>query len=93
VDPVAEWSVQDECGWGNGSMARSLRRVTVGTVCRSHDDAFIGTSAVVFEGVTHRGCLEALAYRKGMTLATDLNIGVVIVRHIVLVRLGLCNSP
>jgi hypothetical protein len=59
----------------DGAVARWLRQGVVGAVCRSHNGVFLGASAVVFEGVTHPGCLEAMACREGMALANDLNIG------------------
>jgi hypothetical protein len=34
---------------------------------------------VVFEGITHPGCLEALACREGVALAIDLNMGATMV--------------
>jgi ribonuclease HI len=59
----------------NGAVARSKRLGAVGVVCRSQNGEFQGASAVVFDGVTHPGRLEALACREGIALVTDLNIG------------------
>jgi hypothetical protein len=36
---------------------------------------FLGASAVVFDGVTSPGSLEALACREGLALADDLGVG------------------
>jgi hypothetical protein len=55
------------------------QRGAVGAVCRSRSGVFQGASAVVFEGITHPGCLEALACREGVALATDLNMGATMV--------------
>jgi ribonuclease HI len=63
----------------DGAVARSQQRGAVGAVCRSRSGAFQGASAVVFEGITHPGCLEALACREGVALATDLNMGATMV--------------
>ncbi|KAK1606371.1 hypothetical protein QYE76_030044 [Lolium multiflorum] len=60
-------------------VARSHQRGAVGAVCRSCSGVFQGASAVVFEGITHPGCLEALACREGVALATDLNMGATMV--------------
>jgi hypothetical protein len=42
----------------DGAVARWLRQGVVGAVCRSHNGVFLGASAVVFEGVTHRDALK-----------------------------------
>ncbi|KAK1648042.1 hypothetical protein QYE76_065847 [Lolium multiflorum] len=63
----------------DGAVARSLRQGDVGAVCRGNDGSFLGASAVVFEGVTHPGRLEAMACREGIALATNLHIGAVMI--------------
>ena len=51
----------------------------MGTICRAHDGMYLGASVVVFDGVTHPGCLEALACREALALAMDLHVGEVVV--------------
>jgi hypothetical protein len=45
----------------DAAVAKSVAKGAVGVVCRSADGVFLGASAVVFDGITHPGSLEALA--------------------------------
>ena len=56
-------------------MAKTANRGAVGAVCRAHDGSYLGASAVAFEGVTHPGCLEAMACREALALVEDLYVG------------------
>ena len=48
------------------------------SVGQRREDMF-GASAMVFEGLTHPGCLEAIACREALALAADLHVGSVMV--------------
>jgi hypothetical protein len=61
------------------AVAKSIPKGAVGVVCRSPDGAFIGASAVVFDGVTHPGSLEAMACREAMVTVADLQLELVYV--------------
>lgn len=54
---------------------RTGRCGAVGAVCRDHDGAFLGASAIVFKNIDDPSTLEALALavREGLALAADLN--------------------
>jgi ribonuclease HI len=41
-------------------------------VCRSEQGEYLGATALVFDGITHPGCLEAMACREALELAADL---------------------
>jgi hypothetical protein len=59
----------------DAAIAKTKARGAVGVVCRSEGGVFLGALAVVFDGVTNPGSLEALACREGLALADDLGIG------------------
>ncbi|XP_071676881.1 uncharacterized protein [Lolium perenne] len=59
----------------DGAVAKTANRGAVGVVCRSQEGTYLGASAVVFEGITHPGCLEAMACREGLALLDDLHEG------------------
>jgi hypothetical protein len=44
----------------------------IAAVCRSERGVFLGASAMVFEGISHRKTLEALACRESLELVEDL---------------------
>ena len=48
-------------------------------VCRDNEGQFLGSSSMVFPGVTDPAYLEALACREAQALALDLNLGKVII--------------
>jgi hypothetical protein len=58
----------------DAAIAKTKAKGVVGAVCRS-EGVFLGASAVVFDGVTSPGSLEALACHEGLALADDLGIG------------------
>jgi hypothetical protein len=45
----------------DAAVAKSVARGDVAAVCRSDGGAFLGASAMVFEGLSHPGTLEAVA--------------------------------
>jgi hypothetical protein len=49
-------------------VAKVSNKGAVGMVCRSREGHYLGASVLVFDGVTHPGCLEALACREAMDL-------------------------
>jgi ribonuclease HI len=59
----------------DGAVAKTANRGAVGVVCRTYEGVYLGASVVVFEGVTHPGCLEAMACREALALMEDLNVG------------------
>ena len=63
----------------DGAVAKTALLGAAGVVCRSHEDIYLGASVIVFDGVTHPGCLEALACRESLALAADLHVGDVMV--------------
>jgi ribonuclease HI len=58
----------------DGAVAKISNRGAVAAVCRSHAGVYLGSSAVVFEGITHPGCLEAMACREALALTADLGV-------------------
>jgi ribonuclease HI len=58
----------------DAAMAKSCAKGAVGVVYRSPDGTYLRASAMVFEGVTHSGCLEAMACREGLDLSADLQL-------------------
>jgi ribonuclease HI len=63
----------------DGAVAKTASRGAVGVVCRSYEGTYLGASAVVFEGITHPGCLEAMACREALALLDDLHEGPVVI--------------
>jgi hypothetical protein len=63
----------------DAAVAKSVAKGAVGVVCRSADGVFLGASAVVFDGITHPGSLEALACREDLNTADDLLLGPILV--------------
>jgi hypothetical protein len=59
----------------DAAVSKSLAKGAVGVVCRSGDGQFRGASAVVYEGISHPGTLEALACREALDVAEDLLFG------------------
>jgi hypothetical protein len=47
----------------------------IGAMCISIEGVYLGALALVFDGITNPGCLEALARREALDLAADLNLG------------------
>jgi ribonuclease HI len=58
----------------DGAVAKISNRGAVAAVCHSHAGVYLGSSAVVFEGITHPGCLEAMACREALALTADLGV-------------------
>ena len=61
----------------DAAVAKSTARGAVGVVCRSEEGAFLGASAMVYEGITDPGSLEALACREALNVADDLLLGTI----------------
>jgi hypothetical protein len=59
----------------DAAVAKSVPKEAVGVICRSPEGLFVGALAVVFDGITHPGSLEALACREAMDTAEDLQLG------------------
>jgi ribonuclease HI len=68
--PVGQYKINTD-----GAVAKTRCRGSVSAVCWSPEGAFLGASAVVYDGITDPGCLEAMACRESLALAADLNIG------------------
>jgi hypothetical protein len=47
----------------------------VGVVCQSPEGKNVRPSVVIFDGITHPGCLEAMACREALVTAADLHLG------------------
>jgi ribonuclease HI len=58
----------------DAAVAKSSAKGAVGAVCRSFEGLYRGASAMVYEGVTSPGILEALACREGLDVADDLGV-------------------
>jgi hypothetical protein len=63
----------------DAAVAKTTCRGAVGVVCRSFNGQYMGSSAVVFEGITDPWCLEAMACREAIALAEDLCRGEIMV--------------
>ncbi|KAK1693260.1 hypothetical protein QYE76_009957 [Lolium multiflorum] len=63
----------------DGDVANVSNKGAVGVVCRSREGLYLGAFVLVFDGVTHPGCLEALACREAIALAMDLQVREVMV--------------
>ena len=57
----------------DGGVAKTANRGAAAAVCRSADGVYLGASAVVIDGLTHPGSLEAIACREALALAADLH--------------------
>mgnify|MGYP000972605315 CR=1 FL=1 len=56
----------------DGAVARSRHGGAVAAICRDHDGNYLGSSAVVYHGVTNPMMLETYACREALSLAEDL---------------------
>ena len=65
----------------DGDVAKTANHGAVGAVCRSNTCDYLGVSIVVYEGITHPGCLEAMACREALALLADLNVGKAMVAY------------
>jgi hypothetical protein len=63
----------------DATFAKTTCKGAIGIVCRSRDGTYMGVSAVVFDGLTHPGTLEALACREALDLASDLPLGLILI--------------
>jgi hypothetical protein len=60
----------------DAAVVKATAKGAVGAVCRSKEWVFLGgSSAVVCDGITHLGTLEALACREAFDIAADLLLG------------------
>jgi ribonuclease HI len=64
----------------DGVVAKTASRGVVAAVCHSHAGVYLGASIVVFEGITHYGCLEAVACREALALTADLGVDGIMVK-------------
>jgi ribonuclease HI len=58
----------------DAAVSKTEKKGAMGAVCRDSEGAFVGASAMVIDGISNPGTLEAMAYREAMALATDLNL-------------------
>ena len=56
----------------DAAVAKTETKGAVGAVCRSAEGLYLGASAVVFDGISHPGVLEALACREALDIVDDL---------------------
>ena len=56
----------------DGAVARSWRGGAAAAICRDQDGLYLGSSAVVFQGITDLAMLETYACREALALAEDL---------------------
>jgi ribonuclease HI len=63
----------------DGAVSSNNRVGSVATIFRTSDGVYLGSSAVIFPGVTDPPTLETLACRKSLALATDLMIDDIVV--------------
>jgi hypothetical protein len=63
----------------DATVAKTACKGAIGVVCRSRDGTYLGASAMVFDGLTHPGTLEALACREALDLASDLLLDPILV--------------
>jgi hypothetical protein len=54
-------------------VGKSLPRGTVGVVARSREEVFLGARTMVYNGLTHPGCM-ALACPEALDIADDLTL-------------------
>jgi hypothetical protein len=59
----------------DAAVTRSSARGVVAAVCWSRDGVYAGASAMVYDGITYPGTLEALACREALDVADDLMLG------------------
>ena len=58
----------------DAGVPRPPRGGTAAAVCRDDQGVFLGSSALVIQGINDPAILEAIACREALTLAEDLNI-------------------
>lgn len=58
----------------DGIVSRDKSRGAFSVVCRNTAGLYLGSSAVMIEGLSDPEALESLAVREGLSLALDLNI-------------------
>ena len=58
----------------DGALARSRRGGAVAAVCRDHTGTYLGSSAVVYNGIRDPTILETYACREALALAQDLQL-------------------
>jgi ribonuclease HI len=63
----------------DAAVSKGTARGAVGVVCRSQNGDVLGVSAMVFEGLTEPGILEALACREALDAAEDLYLAEILV--------------
>ena len=63
----------------DGGVSRNGEVGEVAAVCRDHTGTFLGSSAVVYLGITDPACLEMMACREAQALAQDLNFTRIVV--------------
>jgi hypothetical protein len=56
----------------DAAVSKSYSRGSMAAIARDESGRFLGASALAIEGITELEILEALAYREGMSLASDL---------------------
>lgn len=60
-------------------MSRQGRKGAAAAVCRDKDGQYLGSSAVVFDGLVDAPSLEAQACNEALALAKDLNLSQVVI--------------
>ena len=58
----------------DGAVARHRRGGAVSAICRDSQGIYLGSSAMVYTGVTDPLMLETFACREALSLAEDLNL-------------------
>jgi ribonuclease HI len=56
----------------DGAVAKVANRGAAAAICRDHNGIYLGSSVMIFDGITDPGVLEALACREALALAEDL---------------------
>lgn len=63
----------------DAAVSKTENRGVAAALCRDSNGIYLGSSAVIFEGISDPACLEALACREGLALSDDLNLSRVFV--------------
>ena len=58
----------------DGGVSRNEARGAAAVICRDETRAFLGASAIVFDGLVDPPSLEAQACNEALALAKDLNL-------------------
>jgi hypothetical protein len=61
------------------AVAKTGNKGVAAAICRDNSGLYLGSSAVVYPGVTNPAVFEALACREAQALALDLNISNLVV--------------